>query len=156
MVFELTAPQITTKSVKFPVFTLMIREFDAETGSHLTVSSAKQSAISAFSAEKSKIARTFAKTVRLKGTGESQFRPPVADYCSILSIGERAGALSQHSLPKNALATTSLSARKSHGTSFIAGRPGFARTVSVCKRSTLLVPSQRLGRAASIAAGSGA
>ena len=35
----------------------------------------------------------FAKFLRLKGTGEPQFRPATADYCSTLSVGIRAGAL---------------------------------------------------------------
>jgi hypothetical protein len=38
----------------------MIREFDAESGSHQTASSANQSAIFTFSAENSRIARTLA------------------------------------------------------------------------------------------------
>jgi hypothetical protein len=41
--------------------------------------SASQSALFAFSAENSKIVRLFAKFVRFKGTGESQFRPAAAD-----------------------------------------------------------------------------
>ncbi len=35
----------------------------------------------------------FADFVRPKGTKESQFRPAVADSCSILSVENRAGAL---------------------------------------------------------------
>ena len=42
---------------------------------------------------KVEILRMFAKFVRLKGTGESQFRPAAADLCSILSVENRAGAL---------------------------------------------------------------
>jgi len=37
------------ESVKFPIFSLLIREFDAESSSHQTASSATQSEISAFS-----------------------------------------------------------------------------------------------------------
>ena len=71
----------------------MIREFDAESSSHQTVSSASQSPISAFSAENSKIVRMLAHFLRSEGTGEAQIRPSVADLCSILSIENRAGAL---------------------------------------------------------------
>src|SRR5260370_26450397 len=51
--------QSEPKSTKFPVFSLMIRELDAETCSHQTAPSAKQSAIFAFSAGNSKIIRMF-------------------------------------------------------------------------------------------------
>jgi hypothetical protein len=57
----------------------MIRESQAESGSRQTASSAKQSAISAFSEQKWKIPRTFATFVRFKGTGESRFRHAAAD-----------------------------------------------------------------------------
>jgi hypothetical protein len=48
------------KSKKFPVLSLFIREFDAETGSRKTASSARQSAIFVFSPENSKTAHAFA------------------------------------------------------------------------------------------------
>jgi hypothetical protein len=44
-------------------------------GSSNSLFSASQSALFAVSAENSKIVRLFAKFVRFKGTGESQFRP---------------------------------------------------------------------------------
>jgi hypothetical protein len=59
------------KSTKFPVFSLMIREFDAERSSHQTAPSATQSAIFAFSAENLKIVRMFARFPRPEGTGEA-------------------------------------------------------------------------------------
>jgi hypothetical protein len=50
----------------------MIREFDVESSSHQTASSAKQSAMIAFSREDSKIARTFAHfLLPPEGTGEA-------------------------------------------------------------------------------------
>lgn len=55
--------------------------------------SATQSSIFAFSADKSKILRMFAKFVRLAGTGKSQFRPVAIDSYSILSVENQAGAL---------------------------------------------------------------
>ena len=69
--------------------------------------SASQSAVFAFSAENSKIVRMFAEFVRLKGTGESQFRPATADSCSILSVENRAGALHTSICQKNAFAKSS-------------------------------------------------
>jgi hypothetical protein len=56
--------------------------------------SATQSAIFVFSEGKSKILRMLAQFVRLEGTREAQIRPSVADLCSILSVENRAGALS--------------------------------------------------------------
>jgi hypothetical protein len=56
---------------KFPVFSLRIREFDAESYSQRTASSASRSMISAFSVEVSKIVRMFAYFLRSEGTGES-------------------------------------------------------------------------------------
>jgi hypothetical protein len=55
----------------------MIREFDAETGSRQTASSAKQSAIFAFPAENSKIVRMCAHFLLLRGTGEGQIRAAI-------------------------------------------------------------------------------
>ena len=55
--------------------------------------SAKQSAIFAFSAGKSKIVRMFAYFVRPKGTGEAQIQPSAANLCPILSVENRTGAL---------------------------------------------------------------
>ena len=71
----------------------MIREFDPESSSHQTASSASQSAIFGFSAENLKIVRMFAHFLLSKGTGEAQIRPSIADLCSILSVENRAGAL---------------------------------------------------------------
>jgi hypothetical protein len=71
----------------------MIREFDAESGSHQTASSAKQSAISAFSAENSKILRMFADFLLPKGTGEGRTWLAQAHSRWILSVENRAGAL---------------------------------------------------------------
>jgi hypothetical protein len=55
------------KSKKFPVFSLMIREFDAESISHQTASSAKQSATFAFSEENWRIVRVLARFLRPEG-----------------------------------------------------------------------------------------
>ena len=55
---------------KFPVFSLMIREFDAESISYQTAGSAKQSAILAFSTGKSKILHTFPHYSPPKGPGD--------------------------------------------------------------------------------------
>jgi len=66
--------------------------------------SATQSAIFAFSAERSKIGRMFAHFLLDEGIREAQIRPPSAESCSILSVENRAGALLRHRLPKNALA----------------------------------------------------
>src|SRR5258708_36810102 len=85
----------------------MIREFEAETISHQTASSATQSAIFAFSAERSKIGRMFAQFLLDEGIREAQTRPPSAESCSILSVENRAGALLRHRLPKNALGKAS-------------------------------------------------
>ena len=74
------------KSEKFPVFSLMIREFDVESGSHRTAPSATQSAILAFSAVSSKIVRMLEHFLRPEGTGEAYIWPSVADLCSILSV----------------------------------------------------------------------
>jgi hypothetical protein len=87
----------------FYVLSLLIREPDAESGSYQTALSAKQSAIFALSAEESKILRMFATFDRFQGTEESQIRPSAADSCSILSVENRASALSRHRLPKNSL-----------------------------------------------------
>ena len=57
--------------MKFPVFSLMIREFDAESNSHQTASSATESSVFEFSAEKSKILRMFAHFLLPEGTGEA-------------------------------------------------------------------------------------
>ncbi len=62
--------------------------------------SANQSSAFAFSAEKSKILRTFGTFVRFKGTGESQIQPPASRLGSILSVENRAGALSRHLSPR--------------------------------------------------------
>ena len=59
--------------------------------------SATESTISTFYPEKWKILRTFAKFVRFKGTGESQFRPAAADSCSIISVESQPGALFRRS-----------------------------------------------------------
>ena len=48
------------KSKKFPVFSLLNREFDAESSSHQNAPSASQSSIFAFSAESFRIVRRFA------------------------------------------------------------------------------------------------
>ena len=61
---------------------------------------AKQSSIFAFSTGRSKILRTFAHFLLPKGTGEAYILPLAADLCSILSVENRAGALSPHRLPK--------------------------------------------------------
>src|SRR5260370_35054759 len=63
-------------------------------GSHPTLS-ANQSSIFSFSAEKSKMRRTFALFVRLRSTGEAQIRSAAAHLCAILSVETRAGALSR-------------------------------------------------------------
>ena len=55
--------------------------------------SASQSAMFAFSAEKSKILRMLAHFLLLKGTGEVQILLSVADLWSILSVAGGAGAL---------------------------------------------------------------
>jgi len=60
-----------SKSRKFPVFSLMIREFDAESILHQTASSANQSTIFAFAAENWEIGRMFARFLRPEGTGEA-------------------------------------------------------------------------------------
>jgi hypothetical protein len=64
-----------------------------ESSLHETASSAKQSAFFAFSAEGSKILRTFACFLGLEGTGEAQIPPSAAHLGSILSVENRAGAL---------------------------------------------------------------
>jgi hypothetical protein len=56
--------------------------------------SANQSTTFVLPAESSKIARTFADFPLLSGTGEVQILGATADQSSILSIGNRAGALS--------------------------------------------------------------
>lgn len=53
----------------------MIKEFDVESISHQTASSATQSAICAFSAEKSKILRTFAHFHRPEALERLRFYP---------------------------------------------------------------------------------
>jgi hypothetical protein len=70
----------------------------AESGSHQTAASAKQSAIFAFSAENSKIGRVLAHFLRPVGTGEAEIRPSAADLCLILSVETRAGAPSHRPL----------------------------------------------------------
>ena len=55
------------KSRKFPVFSLMIREFDAESSSHQTASSATQSAISLISVEDPKIVHKLARFLDARG-----------------------------------------------------------------------------------------
>jgi hypothetical protein len=70
-VSECLEPRINPKSMKFPVFSLMIREIGAESCSHQTESSVNQSAISGFSSEKSKTLRTFARFLRLEGTADA-------------------------------------------------------------------------------------
>jgi hypothetical protein len=57
----------------------------------------KQSAISAFYNENPKIARMLAHFLRPEGTGEAWIRLSAADLCSILSVENRAGALSLRS-----------------------------------------------------------
>jgi hypothetical protein len=79
--------------VKFPVLSLIIREFDAESSSHQTASSATQSSIFTFSAENSKIARVSAHFLEPEGTGEARIRPYAADFRYILSVENLAGAL---------------------------------------------------------------
>jgi hypothetical protein len=86
--------------MKFPVFFPVTGNFPAERGSHRTASSAKQSSIFKFSTGRSKILRTFAHFLLPKGTGEAYILPLAADLCSILSVENRAGALSPHRLPK--------------------------------------------------------
>jgi hypothetical protein len=56
---------------EFPVLSLMIREFDAESSSQQTAASANQSSAFGFSAEKSKILLTLAHFFRIEGTGEA-------------------------------------------------------------------------------------
>jgi hypothetical protein len=68
----------------------MIREFDGESSSHQTASSAQQSAIFAFSAENSKIVRTLAGFPFTQGTGEAHIRASAADSCPILSVENQA------------------------------------------------------------------
>jgi hypothetical protein len=48
---RLGSAQNRLKSTKFPVFSLVIREFDAENGSQQTASSAKPSSVFVFSAD---------------------------------------------------------------------------------------------------------
>jgi len=101
----------------------MIREFDGESSSHQTASSANQSAIFAFSAESSKIVRTLAGFLLLRGPEKLIFgrqlpirarfsllrtRPvPFRRSCllfgtpifsPILSDGDQGGALSASSI----------------------------------------------------------
>jgi hypothetical protein len=61
------------KSKKFPVFSLMIRELTTESSSHQTASSAKQSAIFAFSAQRWKIRRMFADFLDLRAAEKPRF-----------------------------------------------------------------------------------
>ena len=68
---------------------------------------AKQSAIFAFSAENSKIARMFAHFSLPEGTGEAQIWPSAGHSGPILSFGNRAGALSRLHLPKDSFAIAS-------------------------------------------------
>ena len=78
---------------------------------------AKQSAIFACSAETSKILRMLAHFLRPEGTGEAWIRPLAADLCSILSVANRAGALSKKSSPGQRLQVASPRALMARGDS---------------------------------------
>jgi hypothetical protein len=81
----------------------MIREFDAETGSRQTASSAKQSAIFAFPAENSKIVRMCAHFLLLRGTGEGQIRAAITFLAGLSIFEDEANGFSGRKLASNAL-----------------------------------------------------
>src|SRR5216683_7849555 len=62
------------QSEKFPVFSLVIREFETtESGSHLTAPSATESGLCGFSARSGEIARACGLICMMRGTGETHF-----------------------------------------------------------------------------------
>jgi hypothetical protein len=65
-------PESTRESKKFPVFSLMIREFDPEKGSIQTASSATQSVGFAFSQEMAANSRVDGPIRTARRTGESE------------------------------------------------------------------------------------
>ena len=66
----------------------------------MTALSTIQSPDFAISAQTARIVRTLAGYLQVTGTGKRKIRPSAAGLRSILSVENRAGALSHHGLPK--------------------------------------------------------
>ncbi len=72
--------------MKFPVFSLMIREFDAERSSHQTASSATQFVVFTYNLEKVANARVDGPIRAARGTRESEQSCKIAYSPRFLSV----------------------------------------------------------------------
>ncbi len=77
---------------KFPVFSLMIREFVAETGSHRTASSASQASVRRFSATLSRNPPTLGSICISRGTRDRRIRATSCGFLLFLSLSNFTGA----------------------------------------------------------------